>query len=351
MSDVMRDTQLRAAPCRLSAPRSTSRRWARNRSRCSLPRSARSTSRSPRSGLSAPEPVPAADRRRSSGSSRRGPRSSGRSRLGKDGAAVHLLQVPDDGRRQRPGDPPAATSSSLITQAVRGAQGRHRLVQDRERPAGHPARSDCCRRTSIDELPQLLNVLTGEMSLVGPRPPLRYEVELYSARALRRLECRPGITGLWQVSGRCETTFDEMVELDIEYIDTWSLGLDLTILRTDAAGGPRRKGGVVMSNDNLVVALVGYGYWGPNLLRNYMELSGVHGQVGLRPRRGQAGEGQDALPDGAGDRGLLRRAATIRRSTPCSSPRRSPPTSRSRMAAIEGRQARVRREADDRERR
>ncbi len=86
------------------------------------------------------------------------------------------------------------------------------------------------RRTSIDELPQLFNVLTGDMSLVGPRPPLPYEVELYSARALRRLECRPGITGLWQVSGRCMTTFDEMVELDIEYIDTWSLGLDLRIL-------------------------------------------------------------------------------------------------------------------------
>jgi lipopolysaccharide/colanic/teichoic acid biosynthesis glycosyltransferase len=86
------------------------------------------------------------------------------------------------------------------------------------------------RRTSVDELPQLFNVLTGEMSLVGPRPPLAYEVELYSARALRRLECKPGITGLWQVSGRCMTTFDEMVELDVEYIETWSLALDLRIL-------------------------------------------------------------------------------------------------------------------------
>jgi len=86
------------------------------------------------------------------------------------------------------------------------------------------------RRTSLDELPQLLNVLAGDMSLVGPRPPLRYEVELYSNRAHRRLECLPGITGLWQVSGRCQTTFDEMVELDIEYVDGWSLGLDLRIL-------------------------------------------------------------------------------------------------------------------------
>jgi lipopolysaccharide/colanic/teichoic acid biosynthesis glycosyltransferase len=86
------------------------------------------------------------------------------------------------------------------------------------------------RRTSLDELPQLLNVLNGEMSLVGPRPPLVYEAELYSERASRRLECAPGITGLWQVSGRCLTTFEEMVELDIEYIENWSLGLDMAII-------------------------------------------------------------------------------------------------------------------------
>lgn len=86
------------------------------------------------------------------------------------------------------------------------------------------------RRTSLDELPQLLNVVSGDMSLVGPRPPIAYEAELYTDHARRRLECRPGITGLWQVSGRCQTTFDEMVDLDIEYIDRWSLGLDLAIL-------------------------------------------------------------------------------------------------------------------------
>ena len=86
------------------------------------------------------------------------------------------------------------------------------------------------RRTSLDEVPQLLNVLSGDMSLVGPRPPIPYEAELYSERAWRRMDCTPGITGLWQVSGRCLTTFDEMVELDIEYIDNWSLGLDISIL-------------------------------------------------------------------------------------------------------------------------
>ncbi len=86
------------------------------------------------------------------------------------------------------------------------------------------------RRTSIDELPQLLNVLRGEMSLVGPRPPLGYEVELYTPHHLRRLEVLPGITGLWQVSGRTETTFEEMVDLDIAYVDNWSLWLDAKVL-------------------------------------------------------------------------------------------------------------------------
>lgn len=86
------------------------------------------------------------------------------------------------------------------------------------------------RRTSIDELPQLMNVLRGEMSLVGPRPPLPYEARLYSRRAMRRLECKPGMTGLWQVSGRCMKTFDEMIELDIKYIENWSFRLDLEIL-------------------------------------------------------------------------------------------------------------------------
>ena len=86
------------------------------------------------------------------------------------------------------------------------------------------------RRTSLDELPQLWNVLRGEMSLVGPRPPIGYEVENYPARAFRRFAVRPGMTGLWQVSGRCLTTFDEMVELDITYIERRSFWLNLKIL-------------------------------------------------------------------------------------------------------------------------
>ena len=86
------------------------------------------------------------------------------------------------------------------------------------------------RRTSLDELPQLYNVLRGEMSLVGPRPPVPSEVEQYREWHRKRLEVPPGMTGLWQVRGRSELTFDEMVMLDIYYIENWSLGLDLRIM-------------------------------------------------------------------------------------------------------------------------
>jgi lipopolysaccharide/colanic/teichoic acid biosynthesis glycosyltransferase len=86
------------------------------------------------------------------------------------------------------------------------------------------------RRTSIDELPQLINVLKGEMSLVGPRPSPTYEVSSYDEWHYRRLEARPGLTGLWQVSGRCELSFEEMVELDVEYVRRQSLLLDLKLL-------------------------------------------------------------------------------------------------------------------------
>jgi lipopolysaccharide/colanic/teichoic acid biosynthesis glycosyltransferase len=87
------------------------------------------------------------------------------------------------------------------------------------------------RKTSIDELPQLWNVLKGEMSLVGPRPPVPYEAAKYQSWHMRRLqEMRPGITGLWQVEGRSRTTFDDMVRLDLRYVRNWSLWLDIRIL-------------------------------------------------------------------------------------------------------------------------
>ena len=87
------------------------------------------------------------------------------------------------------------------------------------------------RKTSLDELPQLLNVLRGEMSLVGPRPPLPYEVESYRIwHRTRLLAAKPGITGLWQVQGRSQVKFDEMVRMDLKYAKTWSLWSDIKIL-------------------------------------------------------------------------------------------------------------------------
>ena len=86
------------------------------------------------------------------------------------------------------------------------------------------------RRTSLDELPQLFDVLLGHMSLVGPRPAIPSEVQRYQPWHKRRLEVSPGITGLWQVSGRSELTFDEQVLLDIYYIENWSPMLDIQIL-------------------------------------------------------------------------------------------------------------------------
>ena len=86
------------------------------------------------------------------------------------------------------------------------------------------------RRTSLDELPQLWNVLCGEMSLVGPRSSILYELEHYRPEQYRRLGVRPGITGLWQISGRSRTTFEEMVALDLAYVTEQSLRLDLLIL-------------------------------------------------------------------------------------------------------------------------
>jgi len=86
------------------------------------------------------------------------------------------------------------------------------------------------RRTSLDELPQLFNVLKGEMSLVGPRPVPPYEVACYRPGDHKRLAALPGITGLWQVNGRCQVSFEEMIQMDLEYIRNASLWLDLEIL-------------------------------------------------------------------------------------------------------------------------
>ena len=116
-------------------------------------------------------------------------------------------------------------SSSQAVSA--GQNGLFKIANDpRVTPVGR-----VLRRTSLDELPQLWNVLRGDMSLVGPRPPLAYEVEQYQSWHRRRvLEAKPGVTGLWQVTGRSRTTFDEMVRLDIRYARTYSVWTDIKIL-------------------------------------------------------------------------------------------------------------------------
>lgn len=98
------------------------------------------------------------------------------------------------------------------------------------------------RRLSLDELPQLWNVLVGEMSLVGPRPPLPEEVALYDERQRRRLEVKPGMTGIWQVNGRSDLGFEEMITMDLYYVQNWSLLLDCKILLRTVAAVLRRDG-------------------------------------------------------------------------------------------------------------
>jgi lipopolysaccharide/colanic/teichoic acid biosynthesis glycosyltransferase len=98
------------------------------------------------------------------------------------------------------------------------------------------------RRYSVDEVPQLVNVLLGQMSLVGPRPPLPEEAAAYDPRVRRRLSVKPGLTGLWQVSGRSDLSWEEGVRLDLSYVDNWTLFQDFQILRRTAAAVIRHLG-------------------------------------------------------------------------------------------------------------
>ena len=98
------------------------------------------------------------------------------------------------------------------------------------------------RRFSIDELPQFINVLRQEMSVVGPRPPLRREVESYDRDLQRRLLVKPGVTGLWQVSGRSDLSWDKAVRLDLSYVDNWSMVGDILIIAKTMRAVFQRKG-------------------------------------------------------------------------------------------------------------
>jgi lipopolysaccharide/colanic/teichoic acid biosynthesis glycosyltransferase len=116
---------------------------------------------------------------------------------------------------------------SVVGSPSRAADGRPYKLHGDHRVIGV---GRWLRHTSLDELPQLLNVLRGEMSIVGPRPAVPYEVDHYEDWQYERLAVRPGITGLWQVSGRNRLTFQEMCTLDIQYIHGWSLSRDLLIM-------------------------------------------------------------------------------------------------------------------------
>jgi lipopolysaccharide/colanic/teichoic acid biosynthesis glycosyltransferase len=152
-------------------------------------------------------------------------------RIGQTGERFRMLKF----RTMYVGADKATTHQDYVTQFIKanaaasgsGSDAVFKIVDDpRVTRVGH-----FLRKTSLDEVPQFWNVLVGEMSLVGPRPPLPYEVEQYKGWHHRRvLDAKPGITGLWQVVGRSRTTFDDMVRLDLRYARTRSLWMDLKIL-------------------------------------------------------------------------------------------------------------------------
>jgi lipopolysaccharide/colanic/teichoic acid biosynthesis glycosyltransferase len=160
--------------------------------------------------------------------SSRGPAIFRQQRVGKDGRLFTLYKFRTM-RREADDSSHRAYVSRLITEdapPAGGARGLYKLQDDpRLTPVG-----GFLRRTSLDELPQLMNVLRGDMALVGPRPVLPWEAALFDPRYQARFSVRPGITGLWQVSGRAQLTMREALDLDIAYVEQQRLGLDLRIL-------------------------------------------------------------------------------------------------------------------------
>ena len=155
---------------------------------------------------------------------------------------------------------------TMRPEATMNANGTYKLARERDvTPFGR-----FLRKTSLDELPQLFNVLRGDMSLVGPRPCIEYETEFFMPHHFDRFLVPQGLTGLWQVTARANSTFGEALEMDVAYVRGWSLGLDLRLLfRTPPGPGPPAAGNGVKP---VRTAVVGLGYWGPNLARNLQEL-------------------------------------------------------------------------------
>jgi exopolysaccharide biosynthesis polyprenyl glycosylphosphotransferase len=140
-------------------------------------------------------------------------------RVGLDGRRFRLLKF----RSMQIG------AERMVEQLATRSDGNGVLFKMRRDPRVTPV-GRVLRRYSLDELPQLVNVLKGDMSLVGPRPPLPEEVERFGIDMHRRFLVKPGLTGLWQVSGRSNLTWDESVRIDVHYVENWSLTLDLMIL-------------------------------------------------------------------------------------------------------------------------
>jgi exopolysaccharide biosynthesis polyprenyl glycosylphosphotransferase len=149
----------------------------------------------------------------------RGPVLFRQTRVGRDGAAFHCWKFRT-----------MVIDAEELLADLHAKQGYQGGLFKMENDPRITAPGKWLRRFSIDELPQLVNVLIGDMSLVGPRPPLKHEVAQYDDAMARRLRVRPGMTGLWQVSGRSELAWSEAIRLDLYYVDNWSMFQDLTIL-------------------------------------------------------------------------------------------------------------------------
>jgi lipopolysaccharide/colanic/teichoic acid biosynthesis glycosyltransferase len=149
-------------------------------------------------------------------------------RIGKDGKPFNLFKF----RSMSVGGDDTGYLEYL-KQLIESDQGKSRKGIPYRKMNGDPRITrvgDFLRRYYLDELPQLWNILKGEMSLVGPRPHVQFEVNYYTAEQCRRLSVSPGATGLWQVEGKLECTFNELIALDLDYIDNWSLNEDIRII-------------------------------------------------------------------------------------------------------------------------
>jgi exopolysaccharide biosynthesis polyprenyl glycosylphosphotransferase len=140
-------------------------------------------------------------------------------RVGRDGRTFSMLKFRSM----------VAGADQQVDELAAGSDGNGVLFKKKNDPRV-TAIGRIMRRYSLDELPQLVNVLTGNMSLVGPRPPLPTEVERYGFDMHRRFLVKPGLTGLWQVSGRSDLSWDDSVRIDVRYVENWSLAFDFMIL-------------------------------------------------------------------------------------------------------------------------